>query len=152
MHAPDEDRRRWLAALAALTGAACTNSSDNKPAVTAASAAHDAATQDAARMQPQAYRVVLENDRIRVLEFVSRPGTGMCGIGTHSHPAHLTVALSDAAVRVTLPNGQTINAASKIGDVMWSEAETHATENVGGADARALIVEIKDAGASRRTG
>ncbi|MEO8752027.1 MAG: hypothetical protein ABI624_05045 [Casimicrobiaceae bacterium] len=121
-------RRRALAGLAALAGAL---------------AAGAATAQDATRAQPLAFRVVLENDAVRVLEFVSRPGMGMCGVGRHSHPAHLTIALSEAKVRVTLPDGRRIVAVNHPGDVVWSEAESHTTENVGGANARALIVEIK---------
>ena len=34
----------------------------------------DALAQDPAQVQPQAFRVVLENELTRVLEFVSRPG------------------------------------------------------------------------------
>jgi quercetin dioxygenase-like cupin family protein len=106
-------------------------------------AAGDALAQDAARTNPAAYRVVFENDKARVLEFVSRPGTPVCGIGKHSHPAHLTIALSDAKVRVTLADGKTIEASNVLGDVFWSEAETHSVENISGSNVRALIVEIK---------
>jgi hypothetical protein len=106
--------------------------------------ASPADAQDAARSDPQAFRVVFENDLVRVLEFVSRPRTGVCGVGKHSHPAHLTVALSDARVRVTLADGKTIEATNKLGDVFWSEAETHVVENVGGTNVRALIVEVKE--------
>jgi hypothetical protein len=106
-------------------------------------AAAPSRAQDAARTDPDAYRVVLENDRVRVLEFRSRPGTALCGVGKHSHPAHLTVALSDARVRITLADGKTIEATNTLGDVFWSEAETHAVENISGADVRALIIEIK---------
>ena len=99
--------------------------------------------QDASRVNRAAFRVVFENDRTRVLEFVSRPGTPVCGVGKHSHPAHLTIALSPAKVRVTLPDNKTIEATNVLGDVFWSEAETHAVENIGGANVRALIVEFK---------
>lgn len=102
-----------------------------------------AAAQDASKVQSRAYRVAFENDRVRVLEFNSRPGMGVCGNGTHSHPAHLTVALTAAKVRVKLPDGRSIVAENKPGDVFWSEAETHETENIGGQDARALIIELK---------
>jgi hypothetical protein len=142
----DDERRHWLAALGALVAGACSKSSPDAPP--AASAAGTGA-QDAARIAPYAYRVVLENDHVRVLEFLSRPGMGMCGIGRHSHPPHLTIALSDAAVRVTLEDGRAIVATNRLGDVMWSEAETHTTENVGSEGARALIVEIKSLGAAR---
>jgi len=123
------DRRRLL-----LAGSAAIIS---KIVPTAAQA------QDAVGTQPGAYRVVFENDQTRVLEFVSRPRTAVCGVGKHSHPAHLTIALSDAKVRVTLPDGKTVEATNKLGDVFWSEAETHAVENIGGANMRALIVEFK---------
>jgi hypothetical protein len=103
-----------------------------------------ASAQDAVKVQPDSYRVALENDRLRVLEFVSRPGMGMCGVGMHSHPAHLTVALTAAKVRVTTPDGKTFIAENKPGDVFWSEAQTHTTENVTGRSARALIIELKD--------
>ena len=102
-----------------------------------------AQAQDAVATQPGAFRVVFENDQTRVLEFVSRPRSAVCGVGKHSHPAHLTIALSDAKVRVTLPDGKTVEATNKLGDVFWSEAETHAVENIGGANMRALIVEFK---------
>ena len=108
----------------------------------------DALAQDPAQVQPQAFRVVLENELTRVLEFVSRPGAGVCGIGKHSHPAHLMVFLSDAKVRVTLADGRQIEAANKFGDVFWSEAETHTAENIGGP-MRALMVEFKSTPKSR---
>lgn len=112
------------------------------PALLATGAAH---AQDAAKVQPRAYKVVFENDRVRVLEFNSKPGMGVCGQGVHSHPAHLAVALSPARVRVTLADGKEIVAEQKIGDVFWSEAETHETENISGRDVRALMVELKPA-------
>jgi len=102
-----------------------------------------ASAQDAAAVQPRAYSVVFENDRVRVLEFNSRPGMGLCGTGMHSHPAHLTVALSPAKVRVKLPDGNVIVAENKLGDVFWSEAETHETENISGRNVRALLIELK---------
>jgi hypothetical protein len=98
--------------------------------------------QDAAKVQPASYRVVLENDSVRVLEFTGRPGMGVCGSGLHSHPAHLTVLLTPAKVKVT-ENGKTFIAQNKAGDVFWSEATTHETENVSGATIRSLIIELK---------
>ena len=124
-----DDRRRALM-LAALAGLASATVSD-------------ADAQDAAKVAPFAFRVALENDKVRVLEYTSRPGAGMCGVGKHSHPEHLVVALTDAKVRVTLPDGRQVVAENKVGDVFWAEAETHTTENVGGRAARALIVELK---------
>jgi hypothetical protein len=111
--------------------------------------AEAARAQDAAAVQPRAYRVAFENEHLRVLEFNSHPGMGVCGSGMHSHPAHLTVLLSPAKVRVRLPSGQTMVGENKLGDVFWSEAETHEVENISGRDIRALLVELKPAGARK---
>ncbi len=102
-----------------------------------------ALAQDAAKVQPGSYKVAFENDRVRVLEFNSRPGMGICGNGMHSHPAHLTVALSPAKARIKLPDGKVIVAANKLGDVFWAKAETHEVENITGRDVRALMIELK---------
>lgn len=125
-HDTDELRRALLVAI---------------PALLLADAAD---AQDAVRVQPRAYKVLLDNDRVRVLEFNSRPGMGICGNGMHSHPPHLTVALSPAKVRVRLPDGKEFTPPeNRLGDVFWSEAETHETENLSGHDVRALIIELK---------
>jgi hypothetical protein len=103
----------------------------------------DAHAQDPAKVMPRAYRVAFENDQLRVLEFTGRPGMGICGQGMHSHPAHLTVVLTDWQGRATTPEGATVNRERKLGDVFWSEAETHKVENTGKTNSRVLIVELK---------
>ncbi|MBS0452487.1 MAG: cytoplasmic protein [Proteobacteria bacterium] len=107
-------------------------------------APRDVLAQDAAGVQPRAYRVALENEKLRVLEFQSRPGLGVCGEGMHSHPPHLTVVLTPAKVRVKQPDGKVFEAENKAGDVFWSEAETHEVENITGRNMRALIIELKN--------
>lgn len=101
--------------------------------------------QDATKVQPQSYRVAFENDKVRVLEFNSRPGMGVCGNGVHSHPAHLTVLLSNAAVRVTTADGKVEQHDDmRLGELFWSEAETHSVENISGNNIRSLILELKN--------
>lgn len=101
--------------------------------------------QDAARVQPDSYRVALDNPHLRVLEFNARPGMGVCGSGMHSHPPHLTVALTNQKVRDRPLDGKAILAELSAGDVFWSEAVTHETENLAGANCRSLIIEYKKA-------
>jgi len=103
----------------------------------------EARAQDATKVMPRAYRVAFENDKLRVLEFTGRPGMGICGESMHSHPAHLTVVLADWTGKVTTPDGKTAARARKLGDVFWSEAETHKVENTGNSTSRVLIVELK---------
>lgn len=105
--------------------------------------AEQALAQDAARTNPRAFAVLFENERIRVLEYTSRPGLGVCGQGVHSHPAHLNIAMSAIKARVTLPDGRVVVAENQAGDVFWEEAVTHSVENIGGSGARAYMVEFK---------
>jgi beta-alanine degradation protein BauB len=104
----------------------------------------DAGAQDPAKVMPKAYRVALENDKLRVLEFTGRPGMGICGQGMHSHPPHLTVVLTDWQGRASIPGGPERERSRKAGDVFWSEAETHMVENIGKTTSRVLIIELKE--------
>ncbi len=103
----------------------------------------DARAQDPSKVMPRAYRVAFENDKLRVLEFTGRPGMGICGEGMHSHPARLTVVLSDWRARATPLGGTPRDRERNAGEVFWSEAETHKVENTGTTNSRALIVELK---------
>jgi beta-alanine degradation protein BauB len=102
-----------------------------------------ALSQDAAKVMPRAYRVAFENEAVRVLDFIGRPGMGICGEGMHSHPAHLTIVMSDWQGFVTTPDGTSRQKQRSFGDVFWSEAETHKLENTGKAPSRVLLVELK---------
>ena len=105
-------------------------------------AASNSWAQNAADVQPRSYRLVLDNDKTRVLEFTARPGMGVCGSGIHSHPAHVTVLLTPAKVKVT-QNGHTTIADMKAGEVFYEPAVTHEVENYGGGEVRSLIIELK---------
>lgn len=106
--------------------------------------------QDATVVQPHTYRLAFENDKLRVLEYNSRPGMAVCGEGMHSHPAHLTIALSAVKVRRTLPDGKTAVGEAKLGDMVWSEAETHEVENAFGKDIRLLLIELKPVSGTKK--
>jgi hypothetical protein len=49
----------------------------------------------------QSERVILDNPRVRVIEYTSKPRGDVCGIGSHSHPAHVTIVLSASRDRAT---------------------------------------------------
>ncbi len=101
-----------------------------------------AIAQDPAIVASQNYKVLFENDRMRVLEYHSKPGDKAV---MHSHPDYLVHDLASGyKVKFTAPDGKTAETpATQAGTVTWRGAETHATENVGTADARALIIELK---------
>lgn len=99
--------------------------------------------QDVTKVEPRSYRVLHENDSVRVLEYVSRPGIGVCGTGRHSHPDHVTVVLTPSKVKVTGEDGRTRVHDIPAGATFWEPASTHSAENIGGSGSRMILVEIK---------
>jgi hypothetical protein len=118
-------RRQVLAMLAAL------------------GATRNVLAQDAVTSEPRSFRVVLENDSVRVLEYRSGPGLGVCGQGMHYHPERVTVSLTGAKARITGVDGKTTVRDIPAGHVFFSPAETHTTENIGGSGSRTYIIELK---------
>jgi hypothetical protein len=107
--------------------------------------------QDPAKTSPKSYRVALENDRVRVLEYFNRPGLGPCGRGLHYHPAHVDIILTDLRAKV-VQDGKTTIEKVKAGAVLWFDAEWHEVENVDKTASRVYMVEIKDANWKPSTG
>ncbi|MFZ6820071.1 hypothetical protein [Undibacterium sp. Ji22W] len=98
------------------------------------------AYEDPLIVAPAHYKVRFENDRVRVLEGFDAPGekTAM-----HGHPDTLMVVLSSFKRKLTLSNGRMIETESKLGDVRWMPTQSHAGENIGDTDTRALFIEFK---------
>jgi quercetin dioxygenase-like cupin family protein len=88
--------------------------------------------------------VAFENDKIRVLEYNSKPGLGVCGQGRHFHPQHLTIVLATGKVKLRTEDGKVMQKDAHPGDMFWAPAETHEVENVSGRDMRTYIIEYKD--------
>jgi hypothetical protein len=86
------------------------------------------------------YKVVLENDRVRVLDARGKPGDRS---EMHAHPAGVAITLSGATVRVTLAGGQTVEREFTTDEVRFMEPIEHAGEIVGPGELRVLIVELK---------
>ncbi len=89
-------------------------------------------------------KLVFENDKVKVTEYVSTPGKDVCGIGKHSHPAHLNIAFTDIKGSVTTADGKTQIFDIPAGSTIWSEADTHIAINNGSKPARLYIIEQKN--------
>ena len=101
----------------------------------------DGAPPDLVAAEPEQAKVLLENERIRVLEV--RLGAGKAQ-ALHSHPDHLVYPLSAYRIKHIAANGETSIGERLPGEVVWIPAESHAGENVGDTECRVLIVELKD--------
>jgi hypothetical protein len=101
------------------------------------------AAPDAPTADPRSFRVVVDNESVRVLEYKSRPGLGVCGQGMHYHPAHVTVSLTGAKLKKTNGQGQVFFDDIPPGHVFYAAAETHSAEIIGGSGTRTYIIELK---------
>lgn len=103
-----------------------------------ASMAHAA---DPATTDPDKYVVRFENDRVRVLEYKDMPGEKT---HEHQHPAFTLYALSAFKRQITLPDGKVLVREFAVGDIMFSEAQTHIGENIGETPTHVIMVELKE--------
>lgn len=97
--------------------------------------AQDPVSSDAAN-----YKMIFENDRVRVLEYRDLPGEKT---NQHDHPAFVLYAMGPFKRKITLPDGKILLREFKAGDVLWSEKQTHIGENVGTTPTHVIMVEMK---------
>ena len=98
------------------------------------------AAQDPVPLYPANYRVLQENDRVRVLDFRLKKGAKE---SFHAHPAAVTYVLSPFTIRFSFPDGRTTVRKAKAGDVFLGESLIHASENIGDTDAHGILIELK---------
>jgi quinol monooxygenase YgiN/quercetin dioxygenase-like cupin family protein len=99
-----------------------------------------ATAQDPVPRYPGNYKVLLENDRVRVLDFTLRKGDSE---EFHRHPAHVLYVLTPFRIMFKLPGGRTAVREAKAGDVLYSDAVMHSPTNIGETDAHGILVEMK---------
>ena len=95
---------------------------------------------DPVKSSPDNYKVLMENDHVRVLEMSLKAGETD---NTHSHPDETAYFITGGKVKIHLPDGGAMEAEIPDGHVMWHEAWTHTVENVGSSDVRAIVVESR---------
>ena len=95
------------------------------------------------KMNDQYEKVILENGKLKVIEYFSNPRGDVCGLGMHYHAPHLTVALTDAKVQLIMENGESQEVEVPSGASFWSEAETHSVINSGTKPTKFILVFLK---------
>jgi hypothetical protein len=101
-----------------------------------------AAAQDPVQTDSDKYKILFENDCVRVLDYRDRPGDRT---NQHKHPAFVLYSLSAFKRTVTLPDGKVLQRQFKEGDVMWSDSQTHIGANTGDTPTHVILVEMKPA-------
>ena len=96
--------------------------------------------QDPVKTSPQYYKVLLENDQVRVLEYRLKAGEKE---PMHSHPGGVVYVLSGATLKFSYPDGRTEEKAAATGETIWRDPVTHAVENTGKTEAHAIAIDLK---------
>jgi beta-alanine degradation protein BauB len=110
------------------------------PAAVTDTAVTDTAVTDPAVTDPELYRVVFENERVRVLEYRDGPGdhTHM-----HRHPDSVMVTLTAFRRRISDGDRQ-VDVDLPAGAVRWLGAQHHSGHNVGETPTHTVFVELKE--------
>ena len=89
---------------------------------------------------PGHYRVILENHRVRVLEYLDSPGDKTT---PHAHPDSVMFTLSSFSRRLSA-NGREVDVLLPAGEARWLEAQEHSGENTGDTPTHTIFFELKE--------
>jgi quercetin dioxygenase-like cupin family protein len=95
---------------------------------------------DPAVTDPRLYRVIFENERVRVLDYRDDPGDRT---HPHRHPDSVMVTLSAFRRRVTAGD-RSVDVELSAGEARWLGAQEHLGENTGDTPSHCIFVELKE--------
>ncbi|MDQ3722396.1 MAG: cytoplasmic protein [Actinomycetota bacterium] len=95
---------------------------------------------DPTQTDPDKYKVVFENDRIRVLEYRDKPGDRT---SPHGHPDSVMYTLSSFERRL-IHGDQQRDVQLDAGRVVWIAAQEHSGENIGTTESHSVFIELKE--------
>lgn len=95
---------------------------------------------DPTTTDPDKYKVIFENNRVRVLEYRDEPGQST---QPHDHPDSVMYTLSAFERRLVAENGETRDVDLAAGEARWLDAQVHSGENIGQSPTHVLFVELK---------
>lgn len=95
--------------------------------------------QDPLNVGKNVYKLVMENDRVRVLDLFLKQGDK---VAMHYHPDHVIYVLNGGKAKLT-SSGKTDVMDMKSGQAIFLKALSHDAENTGKTDLHLLVVELK---------
>ena len=99
-----------------------------------------ATAQDPVKVDPKHYKVIFENDQVRVLQAKYGPHEKSV---MHEHPDSVAVFVRGLDVKFTTPDGKTEELHMKAGQAVWNKASKHLPENIGSKAFEVVVVELK---------
>ena len=99
--------------------------------------------QDPVKAAPNVYKkVLLDNDKVRVIEIEFAPGETA---KWHHHPNHVVYVLTDGKLEIT-DKGKSANVIDlKAGTAVFLPAVTHMAKNIGTTTTKLVVTELKPA-------
>ena len=85
------------------------------------------------------YKLLNENDKVRVMETIFKPGDVA---KMHHHPDHVVYALKGGKARFT-SGGKTQDMDIKTGSVIFLDAQDHEAKNIGDTTLDLIVMELK---------
>ncbi len=99
------------------------------------------ANADAVKASPEHFKILLENEYVRVVEYSLKPGEKD---DWHTHPAKSSYVVSGGKLKINLENGEKIIADEKTGTASWMDyVGKHYVENIGDSTVTIVLTEIK---------
>jgi quercetin dioxygenase-like cupin family protein len=96
---------------------------------------------DPIKVDPKRYKVVLENDQVRVMRV--RYGAHEKGV-MHEHVLNRAVTfLTDGQMKITTADGESKIQKTAAGDITWGGQAKHVEENLGDQPFEVVVVEFK---------
>lgn len=96
---------------------------------------------DALKASPDNFKLLFENENVRVLEYILKPGEKD---KPHTHPAKSSYVASGGKLKVYLDSGEIILADEIAGTASWmNSVGRHFVENVGNSEIKIILTEIK---------
>ena len=95
---------------------------------------------DLTTTNPDLYKVILENERVRVLEYIDKPGESTT---PHLHPDSVMYTLSSFKRRL-ISSGREVDVEVGAGSVRWLDAQEHSGLNIGDSETHVIFVELKE--------
>lgn len=100
----------------------------------------DQHTNDAVNIAPHIHTVAFEDDKMRVLKVIVKPGDKA---EMHWHPRNINYITASGKLRFTKINGSSADVELNEGQVTSSDESSHSVENIGDTTVETIQVELK---------
>jgi hypothetical protein len=96
---------------------------------------------DVLKVIPENYKLILDNQFVRVIEARVPPGTVE---PPHRHMRGVSVCMTEYTIESrAVPDGEWVRSERKLGTVYWSDASLHQLRNVGKTTSHTIRIELK---------